>query len=504
MPQSHRLNKFTLACLLFFSISTFAQTASPIIQTRQGWLRGVIENGIPVFKGIPYAAPPVGDLRFMPPVEHATWTDTLHADKFGSMAMQASGKKAVGSEDCLFLNVYTPACDAEKRAVVVWVHGGSMTAGSGSGMDGHAFADHDDIVTVTINYRLGVFGFMYLGDLDKRYAASGNNGLLDVVAALKWIKQNIAGFGGDPKRVTIMGESAGAKLISAVICSPQSKGLFQQYIAESGSVQCIRDSVTAKNERLKVLHQIKPAENDARLLLNLPADSLIHIQARSNTGISGTSFFGPVIDGVALTKDPYRYAADHQLSRFRALVGANKTEALLFTAMDGRYKHPDSSLFRDMFGDDAPPVYKSYQVWSKAMSPEEAAVKTLTQYMYQMHTYRFAKALNAAGNPVWMYRFDYAKLSLGAAHASELAFVWYKPASKEFTDSAKKQLALQMHAAWVSFIKTGDPNNPSLPNWPRYEQETKEVMLFDEKSRATPITDVFDDKTFPSAVFVLK
>ena len=235
----------------------------PVVKTGQGYLKGINENGTLVFKGVPYAAPPVGQLRFMPPAEHAAWKDTLQTTQFGSMATQPAGNKVLGSEDCLYLNIYTPKTDNHKRAVVVWIHGGSMTNGAGSGKNGHAFADKDDIVTVTINYRLGVFGFLYMGDVNKSYAASGNNGVLDVVMALKWIRQNIAAFGGDPNRVTIMGESAGAKLLSAVMVSPASKGLFSQVIAESGSVQCIRDTVTAKNARARILHQLGLGPNDA-------------------------------------------------------------------------------------------------------------------------------------------------------------------------------------------------------------------------------------------------
>ena len=504
MPKS-----FIRCCLrglfitLFTACLASAQSPNPVLKLDKGYVRGLVENNILVFKGVPYAAPPVGSLRFMPPIEHAAWTDTLAATKFSSIATQASGKKVIGSEDCLTLNVYTPGIGGKKRAVVVWVHGGSMTAGSGSGMDGHAFADNDNIVTVTINYRLGVFGFMYLGDLDKRFASSGNNGVLDCIMALTWIRNNISAFGGDPKRVTIMGESAGAKLLSAVLCAPKSAGLFQQYIAESGAVQCIRDTVTAKNERLQIFSGANAANDNINTLLSLPADSLIKLQAKVRAGVSGTSFFGPVIDGVVINSDPYQYAADHKLPKIKALMGTNETEGSLFTSIDPRYRHPDSLLLKEMFGDDYPMVYKSYQEWSKTLSPENAVVKTLTQYMYQMHTYRWAKALIQSGIPVWIYRFDYAKLPLGPAHASELPFVWYQSTAK-MTDSLKKRLSVNMHFAWVSFITTGNPNIKSLPHWPNYDIDKKDIMIFNETSTVSSLTEVFDDQTFPSSVFVLK
>jgi len=496
--------------LLLYSFSLFvfitaykvdAQNLSPVVKTNKGYILGAIENNISVFKGVPYAAPPLGELRFKPPVDHDLWKDTLSALKFGSVATQNSSKSVVGSEDCLSLNIYTPNADRQKRAVLVWVHGGSMTAGAGKGQDGHGFADRDDIVTVTINYRLGVFGFMYLGDVDKGYAASANNGVLDCIMALTWIRKNIAAFGGDPNRVTIMGESAGAKLLSAVVVSPKAKGLFQQYIAESGSVQCIRDTITAKNMRLRVLRQLHLGPNDAAKLLTLPADSLMKAQGRVCNGVEATSFFGPVDDGKVITGDPYQYAAANKLPRFKALMGTNKTEATLFAAMDSRLKQPDSLVFKGMFEDVYPVVYNNYLQEQKTLSPQDAAIKVFTQYMYQMHTYRWAKALVQTGVPVWMYRFDYAKGSLGAAHAAELPFVWYDPATN-FAGPEKKQLAVNMHNAWVAFIKTGNPNTSGLPQWPNYNNESRQVMIFDTPSQVTGLKEIFDDKDFPSAVFV--
>jgi para-nitrobenzyl esterase len=489
--------------LVFAAYKVSAQNLSPVVKTNRGYVQGLVENNIDVFKGIPYAAPPLGALRFRPPVEHAFWRDTLPAFKFGPIATQLYDKGVVGSEDCLSLNVYTPGTDNKKRAVVVWVHGGSMTSGAGKGEDGHAFADHDGIVTVTINYRLGVFGFMYLSDLDKNYATSANNGLLDCIMALSWIKQNITAFGGDPDRVTLMGESAGAKLISAVMVSAKSNGLFQQYIAESGAVQCIRDTMTAKNERLRILKPMGASGANLPALLTLPADSLIKMQAKAYDGVNGTSFFGPVIDGIVIKNDPYQYANNNSLPHIKALVGTNRSEGALFVAMDSRYKQPDSLLFKSMFGDDYTMVYNSYLQLLKTMPPVDASVQVLTQYMYQMHTYRWAKALAQNGIPVWMYRFDYAAGRLGAAHAAELPYVWNEK-ELEITDTAKKQLALNIHGAWVAFIKTGNPNIPTLPNWPNYTSDKRQIMLFDTTDKVIGLKEVFDDKDFPSAVFVLK
>ena len=476
-----------------------------VVKIGKGYIKGLTENGISVFKGIPYAAPPIGNLRFMPPVEHSSWADTLSATKFGSVATQTSGNKVIGSEDCLSLNLYTPKADNRKRAVVVWVHGGSMTSGSGKGMNGHAFADRDDIVTITINYRLGAFGFLYLGDADKRYAESGNCGVLDVIAALKWINKNIAAFGGDPQRVTIMGESAGAKLISAVLVSPLSKGLFNQYIAESGSVQCIRDTITAKNERLRILQQMELGQNDVLKLLTLPADSIMKIQGIVCEGIGGNSFFGPVYDGKVIKQDGYQYAAGTNMPRIKALIGTNEYEAALFFNPNQDLDRNNKAYLKALFGDDYPMVYAKYQQQLKTDSPYAAGVKVLTQYMYQMHSYRFAKVLAQNNIPVWVYRYKYDDdKPFGAKHGQELQYLWNTRDPNTITDNTKKQLTQNMHGAWVAFIKTGNPNIATLPQWPVYNSNARRVMAFDTTDKVIGLKEVYNDKSFPSQVFMLK
>jgi para-nitrobenzyl esterase len=490
----------TLLCGITLKVS--AQT----VKTDKGYIRGLSENGISIFKGIPYAQPPVGDLRYLPPVAHKVWKDTLNTTNFGQSATQPVGNKVTGGEDCLYLNLYTPALDNHKRAVVVWVHGGAMTNGSGNGMNGHAFADKDDIITVTINYRLGALGFLYLGDLDKKYARSGNLGLLDVVAALKWVHQNIAAFGGDPDRVTVMGESAGAKLLSAVMVSPASRGLYQQAVLESGSVQCIRDSATSKNERTRLLKQLGLKPGDARKLLTLPADSIMKAQGIICDGIGGNSQFGPVYDGVTIPEDGYKYAASGKLAGIKAIIGTNENEAAAFISPKSNYSDAGNTIFTPLFQSNAPMAYACYQQWLKTDSPYAAAVKTLTQYMYQVHSYRFAKALTPTGTNVWMYRYKYQNgKPFGARHGDELHYIW--DAGKILAsndDAAKKQLAQSLHGTWAAFIKTGDPNTSSAPKWPKYNNTTREIMVFDSTDSVEPLKTVYDDKNFSSAVFVLK
>jgi para-nitrobenzyl esterase len=500
-----RILQILRASVLVFSFQSVAAQI-PLAHIRQGYLHGTTENGIVIFKSVPYAEPPVGALRYLPPVVHRVWQDTLNATEFGASAVQPMGASVTGSEDCLYLNVYTPAIDNGKRPVVIWVHGGSMTGGTGKTMDGHAFADKDGIVTITINYRLGAFGFLYLGDLGQKYCQSGNLGLLDVVAALQWVHENISAFGGDPSRVTVMGESAGAKLLSAVMVTPASKGLFQQAILESGAVQCIRDSVTAKNARALLLRQLGLRPDQVHHLLALPADTLIKAQAKVCAGIGGNSFFGPVYDGLTIPADGYQYARDGKLSGIRVLIGTNEEEGASFVGKKDFGAEPDRFIFQPLFRFNAPLANAYFQIRLRTDSPYVAMVKTLTQYMYQLHSYRFAGALSHGGTPVYMYRYQYQNgREMGARHGDELHYIWGAcRIAASGDDPVKKQLARTLHGAWSAFIRTGDPNGDILPHWPRYSVGDKKVMVFDVVDLVMVLKEVYDDNNFPSAVFVIK
>ncbi len=501
--------------------------AAPVAKTAEGYIKGLNENGIAVFKGIPYAQPPVGTLRYASPVGVDPWTDTLSAVSFGSSSIQPTGSHLTGNENCLYLNVYTPALDNGHRPVVVWVHGGSMTNGSGSGMNGHAFADKDGIVTITINYRLGAFGFLYLGDLGPAYRQSANLGLLDVIAALKWIHENIGAFGGDPSKVTVMGESAGAKLLSAVMVSPASNGLYHQAVLESGSVQCIRDTTTAKNARTLLLKQLGLGPEDAAKLLTLPADSIIAAQAKVCEGIGGNSFFGPVYDRITIPQNAYDYAQQGNLTDVKAIIGTNENEGAAFASPSALVGDVNANVFEPLFRSNAPLAFTYFRTLLQTDSPYVALVKALTQYMYQIHSYRFAKALTSAGTQVWMYRYKYQNgKPLGARHGDELHYIWGAAGIlSSDADPAKKQLASSLHGAWVAFIKTGDPNlpgaggegasgstavpastlsGPGLPHWPTYDDFDRQVMVFDAKDTLVQLKEVYNDKRFASAVFVIK
>jgi len=495
--SKYRHYTLLLLTLCYLSYSANAQDYA-ILKIQGGYLKGAKEGQAWVFKGIPYAEAPKAALRFLPPVPKKNWPDTLNCTTFGEVSAQYNGntKEVRGNEDCLSLNIYTPTLKKQPRLpVLVWVHGGSMTGGSGSGQNGHAFADKDSVVTITINYRLGVFGFLYLADVDPKYRSSGNNGLQDLMLSLRWIKENIASFGGDSNRVTVIGESAGAKLVSTLLLNKDAKDLFRQLILESGAIQCVRDSATAKSIRKRLLKELnlkKPEE-----LLNLSTEQLITAQNAICKGAQGTNYFGPVADGQVISGDGYQYIRQNTDQSKRFLIGTNKAESRMFIDMDKRLQHPEPQALKDWFGKNGRLVWKNFKANEKQLGPDSAAKMVLTQYMYTMHSYRLADTLSQVNPNVWMYRFDYSKDGKGASHAAELPYVWLDPYAKNA--NMNYDLAALMHGYWVDFIH-GKP----IANWPNYLPQHKSIKIFDQITTVETPKAVFNDPKHPAACLVLR
>jgi para-nitrobenzyl esterase len=508
--------KISLICLLLFlNQQSFAQQpAGPVAHISNGYIKGIQEDHSFIFKGIPYAKPPVGNLRFKAPQAPESWRDTLSCEQFGNVAAQSgnTANSLQGSEDCLSLNVYTPRVSAKgKLPVVVWVHGGGMTGGSAKSMNGRAFSDRDSIVTVTINYRLGVFGFLYLGDKDQHYLSSGNNGLLDCIMALKWIKQNIAQLGGDPDRVTVMGQSAGAKLTSTLLLAPEAKGYFRQLVLESGSVQCVRDTVTAKEIRQRIENTLvsdkpntaaTPLKKDLKYWMSLSTAELIAAQNKVLGGAKGTNYFGPVADGNVITGNPYSYIKTDTDPSLRILMGTNTGESRMFMDADKRLFHPDAVALRDWFGDNYKFTLAAAEKAATDKDADAATVAVLTQYMYQMHAYRLMASLADNGNKVWSYRLSYSKDGKGANHAQELKYVWYLPSSQDY-DEIETKLANEMHPLWVSFIKGKNPGKVNGQEWPLFKNNKPVIMNFDKVSGTLLLKDIYNDKAHPAAGFII-
>lgn len=482
-----------------------AQGGGPVVSTRQGPVQGVREGSLSVFRGIPYAQPPVGALRFRPPQPPRPHSTVLAAAKFGPRATQAGPTGVQGAEDCLYLNVWAPQNNGrQQHPVVVWVHGGAFTGGSGQDHDTWTFAARDSIVVVSFNYRLGSLGFLHLGQrLGKGYEQSGNCGLLDAVAALRWVHANISAFGGDPRRVTVMGESAGAKMVGALLATPATRGLFQQVILESGAVQAIRDTATAGAVTRQLLQALGGAPSR---LLTLPADSLVRAQSKVASGAGGLQVFGPVLDGRTIPAPPLEFLR-RQAPPVRVLLGTNLEEARLFSGPGSILATPNAAALSQVFGThNGPLVWQAYQQRRQGIPNElDAWNTTLTDYLYRLATYRLAKQLAAQGLPTWLYRFDYADATTQPVHAQELAFVWNAPkgTSAEATaaapltapgKAASPALAALMHAHWASFIRSGHPG----PDWPAYLPTRPLLMVFKADSKAEPSLAPYEDAGFPT------
>ena len=483
-----------------------------IVTTAQGRLEGLELDGLQHFRGIPYAASPVGERRFLPPAEPESWDGVRAANEFGPASCQSSGgitamlgdQASSIEEDCLFLNVTTPACDGLARPVMVWIHGGGFVNGSGSTpwYDGTSLAARGDVVVVTINYRLGALGFLWLGDLDPRYRASGMNGILDQVAALRWVRDNIAEFGGDPENVTVFGESAGAMSIGTLLATPAARGLFHRAVAQSGAADNVLSPSVAAGVTADLLGRLGVTTIEG--LLAAPADRITDVAAEvegrlhqdpsrlaGRTGIARAMAFQPVVDGEWLPEDPEVAVASGRAIDVPLLIGTNRDEWNLFRLMSpGGLDHPELlDRLERIFG-DGHRVHDTYAQEHPAATIDDLWSAVLTDATFRIPAIRLVEARIAASSPTFQYLFTWATPALGgvvgSCHALEIPFVFgvLDNPGAEFllgaTDAPElRRLSERMQDAWLAFARTGDPNTAGLPHWPAADIATRPVMRFD-------------------------
>lgn len=446
----------------------------------KGCIEGRSEDGLYVFKGIPYAKAD----RFQAPTPIKPWDGVLCCQKYGKPAVQNGCDY---SEDCLSLNVWTEDVETLKP-VVVWIHGGGFTSGSNAGelQSGIHFAD--GIVFVSVNYRLGVFGFLSLNQ------TSGNHGLLDLIEALKWVKENIQHFGGDASKITIMGESAGAKCVAALMMSPLAKGLFHQAILQSGSYQAIRDLTTADYITEKFLSFF----NNPKDIFSASPETLLQAQNQLvTTGMGMIHLFGPVIDGKVILSSPQEAIQKGEASLVPLLIGTNLEESETFLSGNDDLRLQNEMTLIEMFGNNASHILN-------AVSPTYSWSDVLTDYQYKIHSYRLATTYAKRNIPVYFYRFDW-KGKNGAGHAQELPFVFNVQGSEGLFDipSSALPLAQLMNQYWKNFIKTGNPNNETLPSWKIHTQTDPNLMVFNQEITSEPLQNNWDDETYPDQVLIL-
>ena len=451
------------------------------------------------FKGIPYAAPPVGDLRWRPPQPADGWQGVRDASASGPICIQNGGQDVPQDEDCLLLNVWAPRETDAPRPVLFWIHGGGYTGGSGSTAiyDGTQLAA-DGAVVVTINYRLNVFGFLAHSALsaESPHGASGNYGLLDMVAALEWVRDNIAAFGGDPGRVTIFGESAGGGAVMSVMLVPDAGGLFHGAIAQSNWITgWDRGLEAAEAQGVRVVAALGIAEDTENPLAAMRAAGAADVLAASNAD-AGSPFMGtgnvwaPNVDGWVIPEDPlamYRAGRQHTVP---LITGLNGNEGSLMTRdMDV----PDAAAFEAYVRSVYPALAGEMLAHYDASSPPaaKAAVDKVVHDLYFAGPVRaHAEAHAAAGAPTWLYHFTHVPptawgAALGSHHAAELVYVFGTLTRRDeggerplgltpvgdYTDT-DTALSATMRAYWVQFAATGDPNREGLPPWPAFDAET--------------------------------
>lgn len=488
-----------------------ADLENAIAETSTGKVRGVVVDGVKVFKGIPYGASTSGKNRFMPPLRPAAWTGTRDALAFGPTAPQtadnagttAAGSPTLQSEDCLVLNVYTPGLlDGRKRPVMVWLHGGGFSSGSGSGriLDGTALAHTRDVVVVTINHRLNVFGYTYLGDaMGSDFARSSSVGLLDIVASLEWVRDNIAGFGGDPNLVTIFGQSGGGRKVATLMSMPSAKGLFHRAIIESGAVLRLTTHDDGVRYTSLLLGELGLKAGQSRELQSLPIARLLEandaVQKKITLREPGGSPNSPMVDGKVIPSHPWDPQGPAWSAHVPLLVGYARTEETDYDRPTPEKLALDEAGLRERaakrIGGDPSRAIEVFRGAHPDATPWDLWILIATDHPRGTYARELAKRkAEQRAAPVFMYRYDWETPEGGghmrSPHTIEIQFVFNNikiagPLISKMPEAYA--LADRTSAAWATFARTGDPNTPKLPKWPAYSAVARDTMLFNNVCR---------------------
>ncbi|MGD9793931.1 MAG: carboxylesterase/lipase family protein [Acidimicrobiia bacterium] len=476
-----------------------------VVTTTNGPVAGLRFEGGESFASIPFAAPPVGPLRFAPPRPPRAWTDVRDCSAPGPWAPQAkgtldtmfNGSPAPQSEDCLALTVTTPACDDARRQVMVYVHGGAFVTGSPNvpWYRGNSFARRG-IVTVNVSYRLGALGFADLGTLseDPRFATTGNNGLLDIIAGLEWVRDNIAAFGGDPEQVTIFGESAGGCAVISLMAMPAARGLFHRAIAQSPSVTQIRTRAQSRMWAERWLEALRV--DDPIAALSCTADEILAAQATvlDTTDPARFEAFSPTIGTPQLPVHPLEAFASGLAPQLPLIVGTNADEMQLFAVLDPTHHAIDNDeLIRRTsayVGGAASQLVSAASAHWPTLTPPALWSRLGTDW-----TFRRPAQTVAADHvgPTWVYEFHWPTPVfgglLGSCHALEIPFAFntLDAAGIElFTGAGEERLPLaeRMNGAWAAFATNSDPNHPGLvDHWPQFDRQRRSTYVFDTTDR---------------------
>jgi para-nitrobenzyl esterase len=482
------------------------------VETSNGPVRGTTEDGgMYVFKGVRYGAPPVGNLRFKPPVRPKPWTEPADAYEYGNRAIQNPGLEGADtnmpetSEDCLFLNVWSPGLDNKKRPVMVWLHGGGFSSGSGGDVfcEGKNLARKGDVVVVTVNHRLNVFGFLQLSkEWGPDYVSSGQAGMLDIVMSLEWVRENIKRFGGDPDNVTIFGESGGGRKVAMLMAMQPADGLFHKAIIQSGSGLDAPSKADAVALGHELLRKLGIADGDIHALTS--ADSRTIFDAQPSMPQSAASPLGqltvpirgfvPCVDGIALNRKPFIPDAPKISANVPLMIGSNKDEMSIFRSSDPKFGTYTEEEFveyvHEVLPGSAEALIPALRSAFPDYSPTDLIVATETIKGYWIATVLQAQrkvALGAA--PVYVYLLAWETKAdngrLRAHHALDVPLVFNNiEAMRSMVGPGPdpQKMADLMSSAWIAFAHTGNPNSKGLPPWPPYDLENRATMGFDTNS----------------------
>jgi para-nitrobenzyl esterase len=513
LKQSSLLLGAAKAGALLPLMSTFAEAQSfsslfITADTSWGRVQGIDVSGIKTFLGIPYGASTAGKNRFMPPQKPAAWKGVRDAFTYGQISPQPPvdprieytraidwDKQPGGmGEDCLVLNVWTPGFKSgPKRAVMVSFHGGGFATGSGNapGYNGDPLARFGDVVVVTVNHRLAALGFLHLADLGAppEFAQSGNAGMLDLVASLQWVRDNIENFGGDPNTVLIFGQSGGGAKTSTLMAMPSARGLFHRAGVQSGSMlrAMRREAATASAEKL--LAKLEIDKTRIADIQKLSWEQILDAQS----AIFGTripAVFSPVMDGAVLPQDPFAPNAPEFSADVPMIVSTTLDDGALFLTNFNLDEPGLKGIVQKMVGDNADRVLSTYRKAYPDVPPYLIQARIVTDRTFRTNAYNQAERKAALGKaPAYMYLWEWPSPAFqgrfGAVHGTDVGLSFHNSRGLITGDGPEaRMMADKLASAWVAFAKTGDPNNPALPQWGPYDTKTRATMVFDKVTRA--------------------